>query len=351
MSDSEETRSRRVGAGDGRSVALVIPAHNASTTLEQCLHSVVQLLERQELLEIVLVDDHSTDGTAEIAAEFPVRITSGRGMGAAAARNDGIAQTASEFIWCLDADCIAHADTLTRLLNGFESDAVAAVGGSLGNACSDSLLANLIQDEITWRHARMPTAVNFLASGNVVYCRSAFETVGGFDEGFRWAHDAELAYRFRSTGHELRFVKDAVVLHHHFTSWVKYLLKQSAYAKNRILLYARYPQNVRGDDYSSWVDHLQPPLALGLLFTLPLVMFPMIAAIPFTLLLTLLACAMFTTASVYLRRDKLRTIPFLCFSVVRSMARALGACHGIATILALNVGRTRTTPTQQDLLQ
>jgi len=354
MSDSTNSNEGRDVAGAHQSVtsvSLVIPGRNCAGTIEKCLRSVVPLLESGELREIIFVNDGSTDDSEEIVAGFPGRIITGRGIGAAAARNDGIEQTTSEFIWCIDADCIAQNDTLSLLLKGFESDAVAAVGGSLGNACPDSLLATLVQDEITWRHTRMPEVVNFLASGNVVYRRSAIQQVGGFDESFRWAHDAELAYRFRSTNRELRFRKNAVVLHHHFTKWHAYLFKQAAYAKNRMLLYQRYPQNVRGDDYSSLIDHMQPPLALGLLLTLPLVMFPSLAAIPLVVFVLLVTCAAITTVSVYKGRPKLRMIPFLLFSVIRSTARAAGACHGIVAVIAMLLRSSEASPTQQDLVQ
>lgn len=349
-SDSEVSRLQRREAMSSEPpdpaatarATLVIPAHNAAATLRRCLGSVAPLQERGELLEVVVVDDRSTDETAAIAAEFPVRVITGRGIGAAAARNDGITQSAGEFIWCMDADCIANDRTLSEMMACFDDD-IAAVGGSLGNACPKSLLANFVQDEIRWRHTRMPTAVNFLASGNVVYCRSAFLGVGGFDESFRWAHDAELAYRFKAAGHNLRFCRDAVVLHHHFTKWGTYLLKQAAYAKNRMLLYERFPRNVRGDDYSSWVDHLQPPLALLFLLTLPLALVQNFRIVPLMSLLVLLGCSLVTTCSIYKGHPRWRSVGFLLFSFVRSISRALGACRGVA---AVSVRRFWNSPSQ-----
>ena len=63
------------------SVTLVIPGRNAADTLRPCLEAVVSMLERGELAEIIFVDDGSTDETAKIAAEFPVRCVEGPARG------------------------------------------------------------------------------------------------------------------------------------------------------------------------------------------------------------------------------------------------------------------------------
>ncbi|QEG40861.1 glycosyltransferase [Roseimaritima ulvae] len=325
------------------SIALVIPGRNCAATLDRCLQSVVPLRSlgyAAQLQEIVFVDDGSTDATAEIAARYSnVRVIAGRGVGAAAARNDGIATTDAKFIWCLDADCIAQPETLSQLLAGFDNGAVAAVGGSLGNANPHSLLAELIQDEISCRHSQMPSSVNFLASGNVVYRKTAFEAVGGFDESFRWAHDAELAYRFIAKGQQLRFCPQADVLHHHFTNWWSYLCKQAAYAKNRMYLYQRYPKTTRGDDYSSWIDHIQPPLALVCLCSMPLLGFSATWFVPAAILMILICLSAATTFKVYRQNPRLRAAAFIPFVAVRAFARAIGACCGICTVAASNRGR------------
>lgn len=329
-------------------VSLVIPGRNCAATLEKCLNSVVPLLERGELQEIIFVNDGSTDESGEIAGRFPVRVIEGRGKGAAAARNDGIEAASGEYVWCLDADCIAHADALKLLLQEFDSSQVAAVGGSLENANEGSLLAELIQDEISWRHAKMPQCVNFLASGNVVYRRFSLQETGGFDEGFRWAHDAELAYRFRSQGWGLRFCRDAIAEHHHFTHWFQYLGKQSAYATNRILLYRRYPDLVRGDDYSSWVDHLQPPLALAFITSLPFLLFPRLRLITLSVFVLLLICCFVTTVTLYRDNFRARTIAFLPFCIIRSMVRAIGACRGMLAVFFTRPTKSVPVLSQQE---
>lgn len=87
-------------------VSVIIPAHNACTTLVRALRSVVSQTYRP--LEIVVVDDASVDGTGDIARNFaglPIRLeTLDQQSGAAAARNRGIAASSGEYIAFLDAD-------------------------------------------------------------------------------------------------------------------------------------------------------------------------------------------------------------------------------------------------------
>jgi len=148
-------------------VSLVIPGRNCAETLEKCLNSVVPLLERGELQEILFVDDGSTDNTAEIARRYPVQVITGAGGGPGAARNLGWRQAQGASIWFIDSDCVAEPDALQKLLLHLNDPEVAGVGGSYANLYPDSLLATLIHEEIIARHRRMPQEVNFLGGFNV----------------------------------------------------------------------------------------------------------------------------------------------------------------------------------------
>src|SRR5437870_415228 len=114
------------------SVSLVIPGRNCSRTIRECLNAVVPLLSdpRNRLGEIIFVDDGSTDDTARIVAEFPVRYLKGPGGGPGAARNIGWRAATSPLIWFIDSDCVAEPDALPLLLAKIDNAQVAGVGGS-----------------------------------------------------------------------------------------------------------------------------------------------------------------------------------------------------------------------------
>jgi glycosyltransferase involved in cell wall biosynthesis len=86
-------------------LTVVVPARDAAQTLAATLHSVLDGADG--LLEVVVVDDASTDGTADVARGFGdqrVRVLPGRGAGPAAARNDGVTAARGAIIGFSDAD-------------------------------------------------------------------------------------------------------------------------------------------------------------------------------------------------------------------------------------------------------
>jgi glycosyltransferase involved in cell wall biosynthesis len=204
-------------------VSVVIPAFNASDTIGEALDSV----EAQEfrVLEIIVVDDASTDGTADVAEEwaarvpaFAQRLGSGRqgfrvrvvrlgcNSGPAVARNRGVAEARGEWIAFLDAD---DAWLPWRLGSQMDmthkcSDAVAFCGGIVIFGPGAECVAAKGSDPIR-RPAAMPvprriplemlSVYNPIATSTVLVRKDAVDTAGGFDERFRGPEDYDLWLR------------------------------------------------------------------------------------------------------------------------------------------------------------
>ncbi len=316
---------------DAGRVTLVIPARNAANLVRHCLEAVVPLQKRGHLVEIIVVDDASGDETAAVAAQYPVTVLRGTGAGPGAARNVGWRAARTPLVWFIDADCVAEPDALGRLEALMEMECVAAVGGSYTNLRPDSWLASLIHEEIVERHRRMSGVVNFLATFNVLYRRDVLEEVGGFEERFRLAQDAELAFRVQRAGYQLRFEPTSRVGHFHATRLWRYLRTQARHGYYRVLLYLRHPDRVRGDDYSGLTDHLQPLLALAFIATAPL------AAVSgadwaywLCVILALTTCgtALPMTVRLLVRVRRCSALAFAPLSCIRSLARGCGLIVG-----------------------
>ncbi len=332
--DSETPHVLATSASTGE-VTLVIPGRNCSTTLDRCLQSVVPLKQSGELKEIIFVDDGSTDTTPEIAASYPVRVITGAGQGPGAARNLGWRAVDSDWVWFIDSDCVAHPDALQKLLPHISDPEVAGVGGSYSNLFPESLLATLIHEEIVARHQRMPREVDFLATFNVVYRRSVLEETQGFNESLKLAQDAELAFRISEARYQLRFDIDSKVGHHHPKNPLRYLRTQARQGYYRMALYRHHPSKIGGDSYSGLIDYAQPPLAMLLLASFPMLAGVFIGADRLTVVPLLLLGALvllqlpLTFRMLANPSHQLRSLCFPLLSVVRSIARGLGMTAGI----------------------
>ncbi len=314
---------------NGDAVSLVIPGRNCADTIRQCLSAVTPLLDGPDLREILFVDDGSTDGTAQIVAEFPVTCLPGVGQGAGSARNIGWRAAQHPFVWFVDADCVAESDALDRLMQMFADAELGGASGSYGIMNAHSLLACLIHEEIIERHRTMADRVDFLATFNVVYRREALETVGGFDERYLKAQDAELAFRVKGAGYALGFVFDSRVKHFHPTRWLSYLRTQRKQGYWRVWLHMSHRGHATGDSYSSLLDHMQPPLAMLTLASLPLCAFGRWAWVPVGLAACLALAQLPLTARLIIRLRRLRYVGFAWMSFIRSFWRGVGMTHGL----------------------
>ncbi len=107
---------------DTPTVSVVIPAYNSSRYLRQAIRSVLDQTHR--VLEVIVVDDGSSDNSATLASRFgtPVRVLRREHAGIGASRNSGFAAARGEFIALLDADDLWEPQKLERQLEMFAAD-------------------------------------------------------------------------------------------------------------------------------------------------------------------------------------------------------------------------------------
>ena len=115
---------------------------------------------------------------------------------------------------------------------------------------------------------------------NVVYRRAVLEQVGGFDERYLKGQDAELSFRVMEAGYELRFELSSRVGHYHATRWLPYLRTQRQQGYWRVWLHLEHRGHSTGDSYSNLLDHVQPPLAMLSVITVPLAWLPQTRWVP-----------------------------------------------------------------------
>ena len=100
-------------------VSCVIPVHNGASYLDATLATVFSQTYRP--LEVIVVDDGSTDTSAEVARRYGVKLVQQAQGGQAAARNAGIQAASGDYLAFLDADDLWHPGKLTRQMARFEA--------------------------------------------------------------------------------------------------------------------------------------------------------------------------------------------------------------------------------------
>jgi len=200
-----------------RSVSVIIPAFNAGESLTLCLEALGSSTSAP--LEVILVDDGSTDDTRARAQAFGVKVlTTGGRRGPGFARNLGSKEAAGEVLFFLDSDVCATPDTIARIQRAFDADpALDAVIGSYDRmpACWNFLsqYRNLMHAYV---HQTGEADASTFWSGCGAILRDVFLLHGGFDTDLykRPAiEDIELGYRLVQSGHKIRLDRELQVTH------------------------------------------------------------------------------------------------------------------------------------------
>lgn len=172
-------------------VSVVIPAYNARNTIMETLRSVLNQTLRD--IEVIVVDDGSTDETVELvravaATDSRIRLFSIANSGVAGARNKGLQEAGSTFVAPLDADDLWRPEKLERQLALIESaPSVTLVYSSFRYIDADSIVdANGIQADIEGNTYVYHLAYNMVGNGSsILFRRSDALAVGGYDARLR----------------------------------------------------------------------------------------------------------------------------------------------------------------------
>jgi glycosyltransferase involved in cell wall biosynthesis len=225
MSSDLPARAADLPASAAPMVSVVVPAFNRASFLPRCLAALFAQTYPRDRMEIVLVDDGSTDGTAQTARALAGEWGAGGGRmhvvekpngGPASARNAGLRVATGEIVAFTDADCVAAADWLEQVVGTLVADVGAAgVGGPITNVLPRGWVARFLDTTAFYRHRVRRGAVDYLLTANVAFRREALAVVDGFSETEgAWGEDADLSFRLRQTGYRLLLASAGCVTHY-----------------------------------------------------------------------------------------------------------------------------------------
>ena len=242
-------------------ISVVVCAYNAADTLDDCLTS----LDRQSypVFEVIVVDDGSTDGTAEIARRHAsVQLIRVRNGGLSAARNIGLSHATGAIIAYTDADVRAEPEWLAYLAQPFLSSGVAGSGGPSVVPGDDPWVAQCVaRAPGSPSHVLLDDRVAEHVPGcNMAFRRDVLLALDGFNPIFRKAgDDVDLCWRVQARGWTIGFAPSALVWHHHRASLTAFWRQQVGYGEGEAWLKALHPAKFVGRG-AIWRGHIYSAL-------------------------------------------------------------------------------------------
>ncbi len=237
--------------------SIIILSWNGLHYLEACLNAV--LAQDYPDFEVIVVDNASSDGSADfVVANFPQikLIRTGRNLGFAGGMNVGTRATAGDVVIWLNQDTVVQKNWLQNLLEAFAQSDVGVAGckifeadGVTLNHAGGALDVNLGEShhfgagEIDRGQYDQPANVEYVTGAAMAVHRRVLEQVGMLDERFfpGYYEDADYCLRVRNAGYTIKYVPQAVVIHHISTStheqWYR---RRFYYYRNRLLFVMKH---------------------------------------------------------------------------------------------------------------
>jgi glycosyltransferase involved in cell wall biosynthesis len=240
--------------------SIIVPAYNAETKLKECLDALLRQTVPSGEYEVIVVDDGSTDHTAAIAAEFPVRYLFQPNRGPASARNTGAWASLGSIILFTDSDCVPFSDWLEEMTCPFTNPVISAVKGAYRTRQRE-LVARFAQMEFEDRYDRLKKqeGIDMVDTYSAAFRKDIFLSMGGFDVRFPKAdnEDTDFSYRMATAGYRMIFNPRALVWHTHPSTLWKYMRVKFSRGFWRLMVYRRFPGKAIRDSYTPNVLKIQ----------------------------------------------------------------------------------------------
>ena len=180
-------------------VSIIIPVKNGGATIDACLRAMKH--SHYKNLEVIVVDDHSTDNTADIVRYHGCTLLQAtEGYGANHARNDGARYAKGEILIFIDADIMVRKDTISITVERLEEDWIdAVVGLYTARHRHENFVSQYKNLWVRYSYLKSPATIDWLFGAISGIRREVFQKIGGFNVGLvnqQGIEDIELGKRF-----------------------------------------------------------------------------------------------------------------------------------------------------------
>jgi GT2 family glycosyltransferase len=247
-------------------VTVLLATHDRCAILLECLAGFARQLVRPGTLEIVVVDDASSDATPLVLPHVHpscrfVHLRQEPGAGAAAARNRGLPHARGKYVLFVNDDTIPAPDLVAShlaalrylgpgaMVLGSFRQSQAILANALNRVLDDSQLVFGYADFVAGQE--LPGAHFYTCNATVEI--AAVRAVGGFDERYSrcGAEDTDLGLRLVAAGQRLFFRPECRAEHRHFLAFEDFRRRQQNYGAAHVTLYRDHPELVRGQTWAT----------------------------------------------------------------------------------------------------
>ncbi len=253
----EKRALRKHPMPESPSVSVLVPAWNEEVGILKTIQSILNT--HYEDLELIVINDGSTDRTHELVSAFiqrhntytqdiansaRIKYLNLKNGGKAKALNEGLKQTSGEFVMTIDADSIMDRNAITKMLKRFGNKKVGAVAGNVIVGNRKKSIALLQQLEYLYgfffkRADSLFGAVYIIGGAAAAYRKSTLDAVGGFDDKII-TEDIEMSTRILAHGFETRYAADSVIYTEGPSEWKCLCQQRLRWKYGRLLTFIKH---------------------------------------------------------------------------------------------------------------
>jgi cellulose synthase/poly-beta-1,6-N-acetylglucosamine synthase-like glycosyltransferase len=275
-------------------VSILIPAHNEEQVIGRILQGMTKLTYPKDKLQVIVIDDASTDNTGKIAENYSqkypyvkvIHRSQKEGKrGKASALNAGFKHATGEIILCFDADYYPQIDIVEKLTKKFVNPKVGAVQGRVvvlnepQNMVTRLVALERIGGYCVDQQARNTLGLITQFGGTVGgFRRDVLKSLGGWDESIL-AEDTDLTFRIYLADYKISYVNDAECYEEAVESWRAYWKQRYRWAKGHMQCALKHSFKVLKSRNLSLKEKIDGLLLLNLYFMPVLVLFSWIIGV------------------------------------------------------------------------
>ncbi len=297
-------------------VTVIIPSRDRQSELVDCLKSVFAQDYPQDRMEVIVIDDGSTDDTRNVVDLFPCRLISHKSSrGQSYCRNLGAKEAKGEILAFIDSDCVAARSWIRELVPPFQWDRVGAVGGYVDGyfettgldryekACSSLNMGNRVI------HGTNDNSSFYVPTCNLLVRKTAYNEAMGITESLHVGEDVDFCWRLRKRGHDIFYLPRGRVRHKHRNHLWSMLRRRADYGTSEALLHSLHKEKRK-------LFQLPPLAAITFLASCSVLLF--FSAVPLLLIFIGLGTEIFFRMKRIGRTNVSLSVWTVCSSAIRS---------------------------------